>query len=223
MSTLYVFGCSFSAKYSDEVLNDPEILKYYNFRGQNFPPTWSDLLANDLDVKLNNTGRWGADNYEIFEKFCEKSELIKKNDIVIIGWTGIDRFRLYSENLNDLRSVNVWGKNQNKVFNNISDNTIDEILVNRDNERWADEIRNYIKLINKLSDSVGFKTIHWSFFNYFPELLILPTLFELGAGYITHETNGKVINEHMGEKGHVVQYEYFKQLLNNYENNYKLD
>lgn len=216
MPNLYIFGCSFSALYNELCLGDPSIKSYYDFRGQNFPLTWSELLAKDLNVNLINTARWGADNYELFEKFCKHSEFLKKDDIVIIGWTGVDRFRLYSENYNSLISVNVWGKDNNQYFKNISQNTINEIVVNRDNDPWSNEIRSYIKLINTLSNSVGFKIIHWSFFNYFPELEILSTLFNSGAEYITHETNNKIINEHMGEKGHLVQYQYFKQLLNEY-------
>lgn len=212
MSKLYVFGCSYSGVYDDTLLWDPEIKKYYDFRGGNFPLTWSEILANDLNFKLINTARWGADNYEMFEKFCIESNQIKEGDVVLIGWTGINRFRLYSEYSQKLTSVNIWTKLGNN-FENISQNTINEISVNRTNQKWADEIRNWMLVINELSKMGKFQVIYWSFFNDMGELNILNHLLDSGAEYITHETNGLIINEHMGEKGHIRQFEYFKSLI----------
>jgi hypothetical protein len=215
MGKLYIFGCSFSAKYDNNTLNDLSIKRYYDYRGQNFPLTWSELLANNLKLNLINTARWGANNYEIFENFCNKSSVITKDDIVLIGWTGINRFRLHSELFNQLTTINVWGKIDNTVFPNISQNTIDEILANRDNTTWVNEIRSYMNLIDSFSNVVGFKTIHWSLFDYIPEISILNTLLNLGAEYITHETNGEIINEHMGEIGHQKQAKYFEDIISN--------
>lgn len=212
MSTLYVFGCSYSGLYDDTILWDPEIKKYYDFRGGNFPLTWSELLAKELNLNLVNTARWGADNYEIFEKFCIESNQIKEGDVVLIGWTGINRFRLYSDNSQKLNSVNIWTKLGNN-FENISQKTIDEVSVNRTNKKWADEIRNWMLLINRFSEMGNFKVINWTFFNDIYEIDILNYLLDSGGEYITHETNGLIINEHMGEKGHIRQCEHFKSLI----------
>lgn len=214
MPKLYVFGCSYSAAYEHKNIGGPSIKEYYDFRGGNFPITWSELLANDLNLELVNTAKWGADNYEIFEKFCKKSAEFEENDIVLIGWTDVNRFRLYNQKYKSLRSVNIWTTSLND-YENISQQTINEIIVNRSNELWIDEIRSWMLIINELSKKTKFIVYHWSFFNDMMEFNILNVLLESGAEFITEETNGLINNAHMGEKGHIRQFEYFKNLITN--------
>ena len=215
MSKLFVFGCSFSGLHDSGLLNNPDMKKYYNFRGGNFPLTWSELLANDLGVELHNKALWGLDNYSIYEKFCIELNQIKKDDIVIIGWSGVNRFRLYSEIFNELVSVNIWSTNQNFEFKDVSKQTFEEIIVNRDNHRWVLEVYNWMTTINKLSEAIGFKLHYWSFFKEFHDLYIADKLLLNGAEYITMETNGEIHNDHFGEIGHKVQCEYFKKIILN--------
>lgn len=213
MGKLYVFGCSFSTVFNEKSLFNPDMKKYYNFRGGNFPLTWSEILSKDLGLELVNTAQNGFDNYSIFENFCKLSDKITSEDIVIIGWSQVFRFRLYSKLKNQLRSVNVWQTNKNFDLSEISQQTLDEVLVNRDNKLWIDEVYNWMKLINHLSKLVKFKLYYWSFFVEFPEFYIINDLLNLGAKYISHETNGEVGDNHFGEKGHQVQAEYFKNII----------
>jgi hypothetical protein len=213
MGKLYVFGCSFSSVFSEKSLFNPDMKKYYEFRGGNFPSTWSEILSEDLGLELVNTAQNGFDNYSIFENFCKLSDKITSEDIVIIGWSQVFRFRLYSKSKNQLRSVNVWQTNKNFDLSEISQQTLDEVLVNRDNQLWIDEVYNWMKLINHLSKLVKFKLYYWSFFVEFPEYYIINELLNLGAKYISHETNGEVGDNHFGEKGHQVQAEYFKNII----------
>lgn len=215
MGKLYVFGCSYSALHNIHLLNDPSLKRYYEYRGGTFPPVWSEILAEKLGLELVNTARWGADNYTIFENFCKLSDQINSEDIVIIGWSQTLRFRLYSETWNILASLNVWDTKDNHHLPNISQQTINEVLVNRDNSLWVDEVYNWMNIINRLSKLVNFKLLHWSFFTEFPEMYLINTLLDLGAEYITHETKGEVKNEHFGEIGHQVQAEYFKNIILN--------
>jgi len=215
MGKLYVFGCSYSALHNIHLLNDPSLKRYYEYRGGTFPPVWSEILAEKLGLELVNTAEWGLDNYSIFENFCKLSDQINSEDVVIIGWSQTFRFRLYSETLNRLSSLNVWKTNENHQFSNISQQTIDEVLVNRDNSLWVDEVYNWMNIINRLSKLVNFKLLHWSFFTEFPKMYLINKLLDLGAEYITHETNGEVNNEHFGEIGHQVQAEYFKNIILN--------
>jgi len=218
MSKLYVFGCSFSGLHSMDLLSNTDMKKYYEFRNGNLPPTWSEILANNINLELVNMARWGSDNYEIFENFCKKINEIKKDDVVIIGWTQISRCRLFSEYYNKLFTINIWETNENKHFSNISQKTIEELMVNRSNKIWADEVYNWMDIINKLSDLIKFKLHYWSFFSEFKEICIINDLLKLGAEYITNETNRKVYNDHFGQKGHEVQAEYFKKLILNKKN-----
>jgi len=213
MSKLYVFGCSFSGLHGMDLLRNEDMKKYYDYRGGNFPPTWSELLAKDLELELVNKACWGSDNYKIFEEFCKNVDNIQSNDIVIIGWSGVNRFRLYSEMENNLLSVNPWTTNKNNKFVDISKNTLDEIIVNRNNFMWVSEVYNWMKVINRLSKLIGFKLHYWSFFNEFNEMYVINNVLNLGADYITQETKGQVYNDHFGEKGHKVQSEYFKEIL----------
>ena len=215
MGKLYVFGCSYSALHNIHLLNDPSLKRYYEYREGTFPPVWSEILAEKLGLELVNTAEWGLDNYSIFENFCKLSDQINSEDVVIIGWSQTFRFRLYSETLNRLSSLNVWKTNENHQFSNISQQTIDEVLVNRDNSLWVDEVYNWMNIINRLSKLVNFKLLHWSFFTEFPKMYLINKLLDLGAEYITHETNGEVNNEHFGEIGHQVQAEYFKNIILN--------
>lgn len=214
MSKLYVFGCSYSAVHNMHLLNNPSMKKYYEFRGGNFPPTWSELLAKKTGLELVNLAEWGSDNYTIFERFCDISDKITSNDVVIIGWSQTLRYRLYSESLKSLSSLNVWDINKNENFSDISKQTINEILINRDNQLWVNEVYNWIKLIKQLSNLNGFKLYNWSFFPEFPEMYIIDDVLEFGAKYISHETKGYVDDQHFGEIGHQVQAQHFENIIN---------
>lgn len=214
MNNLFIFGCSYSSIYYEGLEIDVNLKKYYEFRNGNFPKTWSELLANELELNLVNTAMWGISNYDIFEKFCQKIDDINKNDIVIVGWTEVNRFRLYSEKNDSLISVNVWGINDEKKFGSISQNLIEEIIINRsDCDSWINEVYSWMKLIDKLSELIGFKLYYWSFSKDFPEICIYNDLIDLGAENIITETNNVVLNGHFGEIGHIVQYNYFKDII----------
>lgn len=213
MGKLYVFGCSYSSVFNEKSLFNPAMKSYYEFRGNNFPLTWSEILSNNLGLELVNTAQNGFDNYSIFENFCKVSDKITSEDVVIIGWSQVFRFRLYSKTLNKLKSINVWQTNKNFDLNDISQQTLDEILVNRDSQLWIDEVYNWIKLINHLSKLVKFRLYYWSFFVEFPQFYIINDLLNLGAKYISHETNGVVDDNHLGEIGHQVQAKYFEDII----------
>jgi hypothetical protein len=213
MSKLYVFGCSHSALYSNGLVTTPDMEKYYEYRGGNFPPTWSELLARSLKLELVNTAKWGSDNYRIFETFCNKVDEIEDSDTVVIGWSGISRFSLYSEKYGILSSVNAWTTGTDIEFTNISKQTVNEVLVNRDNPEWLEEVYSWMKVIDKLSKLVGFKLYFWSFFDEFSELCIVHDLLKLGGEHIITETKGQVTDYHFGEKGHIVQSDYILNIL----------
>ena len=213
MEKLFVFGCSHSALYDSNVLKNPDMKKYYEYRGKNFPPTWSELIARNLKLELVNVAKWGLDNYRIFETFCDKVQEIKKGDTVIIGWSSVSRFSLYSEMFDILLSVNAWSTDINKEFTDISKQTVDELLINRNNPRWSEEVYSWMKVIEKLANLIGFKIYFWSFFDELPELCIIHDILKLGGENIITETNNEVVNYHLGEIGHVVQSQYIMTTL----------
>jgi len=144
---------------------------------------------------LVNLGKGGSDNYTIFETFCESLDKINKDDLIIFGWSSPIRFRLVGDG-------GVWKSilpmdDKNKItIKNISHNTFDEILVNRDHQLYSIEVNYWIKLIN-----LAFKDIlivHWTSFE--PKI---DAIFIGGIGRISLETNGEIADGHFSEKGHL--------------------
>jgi len=205
MNTLHTFGCSFTAPYRfDGTIG---YRQYYQYKNNTFPPIWPELLSNKLEVSLNNCGAGGSSNDEIFSAFCQNIDKIKPNDIVIIGWSFKERFRLVDENINNFTRIM---SNIKPKLKNVSEQTMDEILVNRENQLWINEVINWEKLIRKHLNSINVEVITWSFDKSFPkEIYILDELIKLGAETIIMETNGVINDAHMGEVGHIKQSEYF--------------
>jgi hypothetical protein len=212
MNTLHVFGCSYSA-FFEECGYNPVYLNYKKFRGGKYPKVWSELLSEKLDLKLSNNAVSGASNYEIFQLFCDNVESLNEGDIVIIGWSFKERFRLFDNKINKFIKL---GPGLNPKVYGLTNNTIDEVLVNRIHPKWLDEIYSWEKLIERTCELIGVKLLIWSFETSFPKHDgFYKTLVELGVERITDETNGNIKDFHFGEKGHIVQSDYFFDVLNN--------
>lgn len=153
-----------------------------------------------------------SSNYEIFQTFCDKLNQFKSGDVVIIGWSFKERFRLVNDQNNGFVRI---GPNYVVKLPNVSQNTIDEICVNRMNERWIDEVYSWEKVIKKLCEFIGVKLLIWSFDGTFLEHRGMRTILEnMGAQTITEETNGEIKDLHFGEMGHIAQSDYFYSILN---------
>lgn len=224
MKRLWIFGDNNSAIFGKTI---ERRFKYYKeYRGGNFPSTWSELLAKSLNLQLKNLAVKGQSNYDIFEMFCRCAEQIQKGDIVMIGWGYVHRFRLVDESTNSFISIR---PNQFKehhiniptMLNGIDLHTIDSILDNRRNLEWCNEIINWEILINLLSKHIGFKVFYWSFDETINKPHYISTkdfrnyLISIGAEDFTLETNGVLNDDNFGEKGQIVQFEYFLNHLKN--------
>lgn len=205
-NTLYVIGDSFSAKYHPETYED-----YRIYKGGTLPKTWSELLADELDLNLVNFAVAGNSNHQIIDDFCRVTKTISQNDILFIGWTDTMRFRLYSEVTKNFVKTNLNGYDE--YLPNISSNTINEIRINRSDDYWTNEIYSWEIVIKRLSDLIGFKLHIWSFFEQFPEYNIFPTLLNSGATRIFEETDNEIKDAHFGEKGHQLQFEHFINVI----------
>lgn len=218
MNKLWVFGDNNSAIFGK---TKERRFKYYKeYRGGVFPKSWSELLSNELNLELKNMAVFGQSNYDIFDMFCKCVEQIKKNDIVIIGWGYVQRFRLVDEITNSFVTIR---PNQFKpehinnpaLLNGIDINVVNSLLNNRTNTEWVTEIYGWENVINLLSKLIGFKIIYWTFDSTLNKPHYISTndfridLIKRGAEDITWETNGKLIDDNFGEKGHLVQFNYF--------------
>ena len=210
MNTLHTFGCSFTGPYETSG-SYPAFTEYKKYKGGKFPKIWPELLSERLNLKLNNSAKGGSSNYQIFQSFCDNVEKLRKGDIVIIGWTYKERFRLVNYLSGEFQTIGPGFKT--KPLDNISTNTVDEILLNRCHETWVEEIRSWEKIINKLCINLKIQVLFWSFDSDVDESMLNYKLLEIGAETVFIETNGKINDHHFGEQGHKVQCNHFLHLL----------
>ena len=223
MNKLWVFGDNNSAIFGK---TKERRFKYYKeYRGGVFPKSWSELLSNQLNFELKNMAVFGQSNYDIFDMFCKCAEQIQKDDIVIIGWGYVQRFRLVDETTNSFVTIrpNQFKSehiNNPALLNGIDINVVNSILNNRTNTEWITEIYGWENVINLLSKYIGFKIVYWTFDSNLNKPHYISTndfrmdLIKNGAEDITWETSGKLIDDNFGEKGHLVQFNYFLNHIN---------
>jgi hypothetical protein len=229
MGTLYIFGCSFSEtlkKHKGSKFNDGGFTaqaKYiHNFCNDDPPLGWSEILVEKLGMSFYDGSMGGASNQQIFMNFCEQSQNIRKNDIVIIGWTEIARFRWATSQIlgNGWSSIFPGVKDQN--VEGLSSESRNEILINRMKPQYAGEIHNIQTLIAAFSKSLNFKIFFWAnnpdMFkdsNIDPSLLlcggesVLKLVHDNGGENISEATGFTIMDGHLAKSGHQVQADLF--------------
>jgi hypothetical protein len=224
MSNLWIFGDNASAIFGK---TKERRFKYYKeYRNENFPKTWSELLSKELGFTLKNMAVGGVSNYDIFDMFCKCAQQIKKDDLIIIGWSYVQSFRLIDENTNGFVSIRnnqfkEYQVNIPKMLNGIDKYTLDSILNNRKHSYWNTEIYNWESTINLLSKLIGFKLLYWTFDTTLNKSYYVSTtnfredLIKMGAEDITFETNGDLVDDNFGEIGHMIQFKYFLNHIQN--------
>jgi hypothetical protein len=162
---LWVFGDSFTETFKShfESSNDWST-KYKKFKqGENSsefttPKNYSEIIAESLNVDLENYGVGGCSNQTIFDNFIRCAPQIKPNDYVIFQWTEQGRFRISTE-ANFFRDItgSLTHPPQNDDVSSISTS---EIAINRSTYSvyWT-EIENYIKIIKMILKN---DVYHWT-------------------------------------------------------------
>ena len=222
MNNLWVFGDNSSAIFGRT--KERRFEYYRRYRNDLFPISWSELLSAKLDLKLNNYAVEGQSNYDIFEWFCKMCNRFEKNDIVLIGWSNVENYRLVDQHSGDyvtIRPNAIKKSNDLKFLNGITLSTIDEVSNNRTNNKWIGEVNNWELLISEYCNLKGCKVFYWTFdknlnkpgyisgeYNNLRDHLV-----SIGAEDITTETNGLLNDNHFGERGHFIQSEYFHTFL----------
>jgi hypothetical protein len=206
--TLWTFGDSFTESYSDN--SAMWLDRYIDWKGY-IPKVYGEVISEKLELELINMGRGGADNYSIFQRICDAANKIKPNDIVIIGWSNAVRFRVASD-------VGKWyaivtNYRENNVphdLSNVSDTTLNEIIVNRASVLFLDEICSWIKLLDYTFSNNTI--IHWSPFH---SNISKYNIDCRKCETIDTETNGEIVDGHYSEAGHVILSEFLIQIINN--------
>lgn len=156
---LHVFGDSFSQTFkSHKESNSSWFLNYYNHTNE-VPENFSEILSNHLNYELVNHSIGGSSNYTIFDTFLKNVDMINENDIIIFGWTAINRFRIAS-NTNNFIDILPFTSNP-KQNDDVSLITTHEIAINRDSYSiWWKEIENFVKIIKLILKNN--QIYHWT-------------------------------------------------------------
>ena len=206
MNTVWTFGDSLTDGFRS---NNTWAKKYVEWKGY-IPLTYGEIISKKLNYKLINLGKGGSDNNTIFESFIKKINNIKDGDIVIIGWSDIVRFRLATKN-NEWSSFVPNFDNNLTNMENISNQTITEVSVNRLSDVYIDEVNIWINFIKKTIKN--FKVINWSTFNQGK----INGIFLFDLEQITNETNGVIKDFHFSEKGQEQLSEILLTEINKYD------
>jgi hypothetical protein len=236
---LYTFGCSFtenfkflfkSSKFQDD--RKTYVIEHLNNK---IPDSWTELLSKKLNINLVNKAGASGHQYEnyfegncnmsIFNNICHMCDKFKKGDIVIIEWSFIARFK--------------WATEQGMItilpnhYRGIDKKLTEEIIINRSHKLWINELFIMIKLLNKLSETIGFDIYYWTIDNSILDNkrdLIINDKRWLVSGQLNNkgyidlvcskngksirtETNDKIKDDHLGVTGHNVLADLFYEYI----------
>jgi hypothetical protein len=206
---IWIFGDSYSAPF-DSIGVGLWAEEYIKWKGY-VPKTFGDNLANKLNTEVRNFALGGSDNYTIFESIIKNAPEFKKDDIIIVGWSSIVRFRLVNDsNKFDFVLPNI---NNSKMISDISEATMNEILVNRTNPMYFEEFKIRFDFLNWLLKDM--KLIQWTAWggNLQTNKYVIEFSKE-DKTYVNIETNGLVNDTHYSELGHIELTDDFMELIN---------
>ena len=146
--TLWIFGDSFSTQF-DNKTQGIWGKEYIEWKGY-VPKTFGDIIGDELGLEIKHLAVGGCDNDTIFETILKHAPLIKNGDIIIIGWTAVNRFRLASINDKFKTVIPLFSMNIEKEYEYISKTTLEEIIVNRESEVYIEELYHKVEFINWL-------------------------------------------------------------------------
>ena len=203
MARIWTFGDSFTASFKPE----PEIAKivdwrneYCEFKGY-IPGVYGEVISQILDIPLMNMGIGGSDNYTILDAIIDSCDIIKEDDIIIVGWSSVLRSRLV--NINDVFTPiipNLPEKNLAEFFG-VKQSTLDDILVNRSHVLYIKELNKFIKLVNHLFPKN--KIIQWSpFYSWANNEGVNVQKMNIDIVGINRETKNVVRDGHFSEQTH---------------------
>lgn len=217
--TIWVFGDSFSESYVNQAnRNHVEFQKYIEFKGGQVK-TYPDFLSEMLGYKLENLSFGGASNYSILNQFTSVMHRIKPNDVIVVGWTSTNRFRMVDDN-GEFVNVIFQEFNQDAYPNieNVTKNSINEIVLNRINDRFYEELIEFTKVVDNISKDCS--VVHWSWSNppfpkqYEYEFIKRCIKFKKpDISTIKHETKGLIDDNHYNENTHLLLAEQMKHSI----------
>jgi hypothetical protein len=195
----YVFGDSYSVEFDDSGLYPPGY-EYCNWKGY-VPKKYFHLLSEKFEsTEIINYAMSGNDNENIFEKFTEEYDKIEPDDLVIFGWTAMNRFSICNYEKIGVPKSDLWSSS-------VSYNHFDWVVKSGANKTTLLYFNRNMKLINFINRVLkDNKVVHW-YWDYKPgnELNDDKT--------IKAETKGVVNDFHYNEKAHLDLYDRISKLF----------
>ncbi len=167
-----IFGDSFSTPFNFNYNLDLRFCVDYLklcLKNGDVPKDWIELLRETgKDVHIYSMP--GTDNLTIFESILKRIPELNNNDIVICGWTTIDRVRSYEDVVNFptqekiFLSVLMGFENDKFVIDRLKDYELffkEWLIYKETHPNSAHELINWMEIINKLFELKDLKPIHW--------------------------------------------------------------
>jgi hypothetical protein len=201
----YVFGDSYSVEFNNSNLYPPGH-EYCDWKGY-VPKKYFHLLSEKFgSTEIINYAMSGNDNDNIFEKFTEVYKNIEQDDLVIFGWTILNRFSICNNLKKGQPDEYLWGSSTG--FNEFD--WVESAALNKSTKLYYNRIHKLINFINNIL--VTNKVVHWTW-KYEPgnEMLDEKT--------IKYETNGDVNDFHYNENTHLILY---NKMIKEFENSNKI-
>ena len=119
MSTVWVFGCSFSHGHSGVLQEE----------------TYGNLLAKDLNYNIKNLSSSGASNDIIFYRLNQNLNKFKNGDIILYQFTGFNRIGFFNDNRDEsyfsttgLYELGLNVKKKEPPYDNMSDKDLECLI-----------------------------------------------------------------------------------------------
>lgn len=225
--TLWIFGDSNSATVSPTGESGfyNYVQEYENFTNSNLI-NYSVHLAKSLNLNLANHALHGNSNYAILESFSRNYDKINQaTDKVVINISEPTRFRVAIGKGPRLFSVSVGSIVP--IEAQLSQQAIEEILINRMSEGFVEETAHLFNLVNFSLPNCH--PILWSPFESVKKHMGVLNIDRLGKIYakqcksfmssITLETQGKIKDNHMGNIGNKTLAKLLYFFMNETDNN----
>lgn len=206
MTTLWTFGDSFTADYNINSPFDSNVNRYLRLKNEKVLKSWPNILSEKIGAQVKNFSKGGNSNYQIFQDFCDASGEIDEGDIVIICWGLLSKFRT----VKDDQFINQY-PTKNKGWDNVIDD--------REQIKWSDEVYSWEKLIINYSKSKKFDLYFWcgeeTNLSNDKKITTIHQLRNMGCTNMGDETEGMIMDSHFGIEGHKKIADIFFKIITN--------
>ena len=188
---------------------------------------YASLCGKNFDILGH-----GNSNSSILYNLNEICGTFKKDDIVIVGFTSPLRFPWPVEGFDEFNVINVYpNTSATDILTKLEKDVVDFITLNRSREFYIEELFQEMKAFERLSEVVGFKLYYWSwdseimkykfddklndkkwiFTQFFRKNSINYSnlLNSYGGKSIYEETDGEILDYHMGMVAHKLHSDFF--------------